>query len=302
MFADHSQPLFEGDRDGVRSYLASKGNGGFYTYLLLHPDGRPFYVGKGKGQRVLQHELEALRQSNLRKTNPFKCNTIRRIVDKGGAIGYRIDRHFAEPEQLACLVREESLIALYKRRCDGGTLTNLAAGLGSLFAPDPFSTARHANTLAGLPKDNPERAALNQFIRGFGEIGSVPIKPLSQYRRQLAAAMSSSKSLLNISPRNCYTLIAACVATGVRLQPGVIIPRRLVVTPDPDVWPAEFPYPGEVEAVIENGAASDLLKLGLVTLIPARRPEDEAFTLDSGQIARLQGAIGRPTLQRWDLV
>ncbi|MEX6462844.1 hypothetical protein AB6N35_00520 [Dietzia cinnamea] len=34
---------------------------GYYVYLLVDPrDGRPFYVGKGRGERANSHEIEAL--------------------------------------------------------------------------------------------------------------------------------------------------------------------------------------------------------------------------------------------------
>ncbi len=31
----------------------------FYVYLLMYPDGISFYVGKGTGKRVFDHEREA---------------------------------------------------------------------------------------------------------------------------------------------------------------------------------------------------------------------------------------------------
>ena len=54
-----------------------------------------------------------MRQSNLRRTNPHKCNTIRRLITSGQDLLYRIDRTYAEADQLACLEREAALIARY---------------------------------------------------------------------------------------------------------------------------------------------------------------------------------------------
>ncbi len=242
---DDLPPAFDGDSHALRRFLASLPPGTWFTYLLLRPDGVPFYVGKGTGQRPLQHELEALRDTPLPVSNPFKCNAIRKIVAGGAAVGYRIDRVFAADQELACLQREEELIRRHRRRCDGGTLTNLAAGLGSLSARDPFSTARHAATLAGLPQDRPERAALNLFLSTLGAVSSVPIKPLSEYRGRLVAAYPSPKALQTPSPRNGLTLAAAAVASGQSFRPGAVIPRAFTLVPEAETWPLQAPPPAK---------------------------------------------------------
>ncbi len=54
--------------------------------------------------------------------------------------------------------------------------------------------------------------------------------------------------------------------------------------------------------MIENGAASDILKLGLATLVPAPRPEAEGFALDAAQSARLVALMGRGWLEARDLI
>lgn len=299
---DDLPPAFDGDRRALRGFLASLPPGTWFTYLLLRPDGVPFYVGKGTGKRPLDHELEALRDTPLPVSNPFKCNAIRKIVAGGAAVGYRIDRVFAADQELACLQREEALIRRHRRRCDGGTLTNLAAGLGSLSARDPFSTARHAATLAGLPQDRPERAALNLFLSTLGAVSSVPIKPLSEYRSRLVAAYPSPKALQTPSPRNGLTLAAAAVASGQSFRPGAVIPRAFTLLPEAETWPLQAPPPARVAAVIENGAASDILKLGLAMLVPAPRPEAEGFALDAAQSARLVALMGRDWLEARDLI
>lgn len=295
-------PLFEGNATALRGFLARLPQGSFYTYVLCRPGGVPFYVGKGSGQRVLHHQLEASRGGLAPKTNPFKCNTIRRILASGGEIVYRIDRLYDSAGQLDCLLREEALIARYRRACDGGTLTNLAAGLGSLAAPDPFSTERHAATLSGVNHDRPDRTALNLFLRALGGVDSVPIKPLSEYAPRLVPGYASPKALKTLSRRNALTLAATALASGLRLEPGVTLPRAFTYHPDPEDWPLPDPPPHSVRAVIENGALSDILKLGLADLVPAPHPEDEGLRLSAAQIARLTGVLGRATLQGWGLI
>ncbi len=53
----------------------------YYTYTLAYPEemeGHVFYVGKGTGDRMLEHEIEAKKGSPGRK-----CDTIREIWAKG---------------------------------------------------------------------------------------------------------------------------------------------------------------------------------------------------------------------------
>lgn len=295
---------FEGDEGKLRTFLFKLGAEQFYTYLLLDPAGVPFYVGKGKGRRILEHQLEAMRSSPINKSNPFKCRKIRSIFLAGRPLIYRIDKVFesGSGSEAACLVREEQLIARYGRRCDGGTLTNLAAGLGSLSARDPFSTERHAATLSGIDAERPERTALNLFLKSLGGIDSVPIKPMSEYGRRLVAAYPSPKNLRTATKRNGLTVAAAVLASGSQLVANRPISRVFCYYPDPEDWPLDQPAPSVVVAVIENGAMSDLLKLGLVTLVPADRPEDEAFTLNSSQINSISSLIGRRQVEEWQLL
>lgn len=61
----------------------------YYVYTLAKPDGTVFYVGKGQGDRIDQHEFhakyldEAIEKYRL---NPRKCAEIRKIWDNGGRV------------------------------------------------------------------------------------------------------------------------------------------------------------------------------------------------------------------------
>lgn len=39
----------------------------YYTYMLAYPDGTPFYIGKGRGNRIYQHEEEARNGGQLER-------------------------------------------------------------------------------------------------------------------------------------------------------------------------------------------------------------------------------------------
>src|SRR5262245_55238236 len=90
----------------------------FYVYVLARPDGRAFYVGKGKKYRIYRHEAEA--RSTCRC---HKCNVIRKIWRNGG----QVQKNFiftTEDEQEA-FDYERATIAFYGRenltnRTDGG--------------------------------------------------------------------------------------------------------------------------------------------------------------------------------------
>lgn len=271
---------FEGDRAEAEAFLRNI-SGRYYVYLLCRPDGRPFYVGKGINRRALDHEAEARRHHPIGEANPFKCNVIRKIIKDGGKLIYQIEAHYDASEQQSCLEREAALIRQHGRLHEGGYLTNLAGGLGNLAGAAPFSLDRHAATLSGEPLDNPERATLNRFLQGFGEVGSVPVKPVSQISRVLPT--TPHPNARSPTRRCAYALLASAAASGIQLSNT---PVRI---------PRSFTYQN-VAAVIENGVARDIVKAGLASLIPDPNPTNEVFELSERQLKMIVGLVGQRLL------
>jgi len=168
-------------------------------YVLRRPDGRPFYVGKGIGDRVLAHENEA-RHPNDRKSNAYKLNVIRSIWRSDEAVVYEID--FITEDEDAAYARESEIISKLKRLHEGGPLTNLASGGGSSFGVAPVSKEQHSATLGGIPDDNPDRAILNGFVLSIATMKSVILKPVGQFtfKPQVFDSMASSLSRTGMSP------------------------------------------------------------------------------------------------------
>ncbi|MFK5979824.1 MAG: GIY-YIG nuclease family protein [Rhizobiaceae bacterium] len=276
---------FEGYRTELDTFLSTN-SGKYYVYELCRPNGDVFYVGKGLNRRVIEHELEAVRHHPVGESNPFKCNVIRQILNEGAQITYRIDQVFDASEEVDCLEREARLIAKYGRRHEGGTLTNLAGGLGSTSGSSPYSTEKHAATLSGVPKNNPERATLNTFLQGIGEVESVPIKPANQMARILPTTPHPNKR--HPTARCAYALIASAAAHGLPIASGVRIPRS-------------FTYE-RVEGIIENGVARDLVKAGMAKLFSADNPRDEIFMLSAQQCDLLVNLVGRNQLRNIGLI
>lgn len=76
----------------------------FYVYTLTDPHDKIFYVGKGCGQRVFDHEKEARRGCEC-----HKCRKIRKIWRNGGQIHkYYV---FETDDEEAAYKHEEDLIA-----------------------------------------------------------------------------------------------------------------------------------------------------------------------------------------------
>lgn len=95
----------------------------FYVYALLRPNGLPFYIGKGKRDRIFAHEKEVKDKTN--KTH--KHNLIRKILREEGELKYHIF-HFTFDEKEA-FEFETKLIAYYGRADTGvGILVNHADG------------------------------------------------------------------------------------------------------------------------------------------------------------------------------
>jgi hypothetical protein len=67
----------------------------YYVYQLIDPrNSKPFYVGKGKGERMYAHEREAEGKSH----HP-KCKVIREIKSLGYVIEYKIIKRFEDEEE-----------------------------------------------------------------------------------------------------------------------------------------------------------------------------------------------------------
>jgi hypothetical protein len=96
----------------------------WYTYIFwnpLKPGCPPFYVGKGSGKRVYDHLY-----SWSEKANPNTYRTIRQIVKAGKQPIITIV--YSGLDEAKALWIERFLIALWKRECNGGILTNLLKG------------------------------------------------------------------------------------------------------------------------------------------------------------------------------
>lgn len=69
---------------------------GYYVYALIDPrDHKIFYIGKGYGNRVLQHCLAAIQEDD----ETLKLNTIRAILNSGLEVGHYILRHKLSEEE-----------------------------------------------------------------------------------------------------------------------------------------------------------------------------------------------------------
>lgn len=254
---------------------------GYYVYVLRRPDSSPFYVGKGRGMRLFQHESEARQAHPFGETNPFKCNIIRKIINSGKDVIYEIDSIFPDDQEINALEREARLIFEWKRFHEGGVLSNLAGGIGNQSGSSPFSKKRHDDTLFGAPENNPERATLNNFLQEIGPVKSVCIKPVSQLSRILPSTPHTQPR--KPTQRCAYALIASAVANGISLSKPCEIPRN-------------FEFEG-VEGIIENGVSRDILKANMASLISADDPRDEKYSLNVQQLTILIGLYGRKGLE-----
>jgi hypothetical protein len=112
------------------NYVAEKL--GWYVYALRNPlDGRVFYVGKGKGNRVFQHAISAQASAEAEEVSQ-KLGLIHEIHADGKQVDAFILRHGIPSEELAYEVEAAAIDML--QLLDPGlsntlfTLTNLVKG------------------------------------------------------------------------------------------------------------------------------------------------------------------------------
>lgn len=266
-----SMPIYLGDRSGCLATLS--GCKQYYTYVLRRPDGRPFYVGKGIGARVFNHENEA-RHPNDRRSNAHKLNVIRAIWRAQERPIYEVDQLF--DDELGAYRREEELIRQFRRLHEGGCLTNRAAGGGSTLGPSPFSKAKHTATLGGIPDDDPETATLNRFVLGIGSMRSVVLKPISRFR--VKPTLRYPGKSMGPTMRQAIALAASAAAHGIVLRNGARLPRRVIID--------------DISAFVENGVSCDIATSGMARVEAAANPADECFVLDEQQVRAVLGWIG----------
>lgn len=265
-------PLFRGSRDHCLAFLRQVST--HYVYVLRRPDGQPFYVGKGTGHRIFHHENEATHPNN-RRSNAHKLNVIRAVRRSGGELVYEIAGVFAD--EASAYRAEESLIARWGRLHEGGPLTNRDPGGGSASAASPYSKARHAATLGGIPEDDPETGVLNRFVLSIGKMRSVVLKPRSRFTPKPTRVFEKNTRAPTL--RQAVALAASASANGIPLDGPAILPRQVVVE--------------GVDAFVENGVSRDIVTSGLAALQPAPDPMDECFRLDADQCRGVVGLVGR---------
>ncbi len=264
--------LFIGSQQQCKEFLRSQP--GYYVYVLRRPDGRPFYVGKGVGDRVFHHENEA-RHPNDWRSNAYKLNVIRAIWKSAATVQYEID-HLGDDETVA-FAREAELISALKRLHEGGPLTNLAPGGGTVGGIAPESREKHAATLGGIPDDNPERATLNGFVLGIADMRSVILKPISQFRPR--PTQKYPGKTMGLTLRQAAALVASAAANGLAMDGPCDIPRQVTVE--------------GVQGFVENGVSCDIMTSGAATLLLAANPADEIFQLTAERARKVVGLVGR---------
>jgi hypothetical protein len=249
-----SSIIYSHEKDLVRETLR-KNIDSFYVYLLGHPNGIPFYVGKGKKDRVFCHEANAINTHH----KSYKLNTIRALHKGKLPVYYYIDSfHSSEAEAHS---RERFLIqSIGRHDLKTGPLTNLTDGGEGASNPSEESRQKHRDTLYGTEGED-ERCIANRFFMKLIAVESVPIKPANNFKAEVLSPMN--KPLKNFTPRMAAALAASAIANRIVLEEGCIIPRQLFLE--------------DKEYLIENGVGKDILKVEMASIIFSPNPRRESF-------------------------
>lgn len=135
----------------------------FYVYLLCRPNGKPFYVGKGSGRRVFNHDSEARRDCPC-----HKCRIIRKVWRQGGEIiRYTV---FTTNDEDEAYTYEQELIASYGRKNLANATDGGMGGRGHSTSPE-IRALRRAARLADWanPEYRARMVAMSRSIHSSSE-------------------------------------------------------------------------------------------------------------------------------------
>lgn len=201
----------------------------YYVYILIRPDkNEPFYVGKGKNQRLFEHEIKV---NSLPINNSYKVNIIKKILESGSQLIYGIDSFFDNDED--ALERECKLIAEIGRASLGaGTLTNLTEGGDGFIGLIDFNKHARSGRNLGMSKE---------FNLGPGNINVLMEK----------TGGITEEALLDYIRKELYLFYSQCDENYQELQP-----KKLSETYDLSS-PNEFFTKYEWEYYLDNGYGAE---------------------------------------------
>ena len=181
---------------------------GEYVYILSKPNFKPFYVGKGTGDRVVAHQREALKalKSGAKPTN--KTKEILEAWKTGAQIEWAIvARNLADAKTAEII---EGAIIHFSKMI-GYELTNQQGGAHGLM--HGLVGARTLSELAAKPV-NPQRHYKNVFLFNISNTLEQPIQTSEGIKR---SAYDATRSCWTFSEkyRNLQPAIALGLVNGV---------------------------------------------------------------------------------------
>lgn len=209
---------------------------GFYVYELIDTRlGTTFYVGKGSGNRCLDHFI-------YRDNNRLKHSIIDKILDLGMVVDIKIP--FTTNIEEKALFYETDLISKHGRRnLNKGTLTNLTDGgegvSGCIFSDERRLSISHrvrgkSNPMFGRTRTDEEKQQISETRKRKTALGLIPRRKHSEESKRHISECSKrygketserfSKAILQIDPntgevlREWKSLSEAKCALGTSVQ------------------------------------------------------------------------------------
>lgn len=149
----------------------------FYIYVIFRLDGRPCYVGKGRGRRWLQHE---------RKTHNPHLREIIRQANGCELPKVKIREGLGSAEALEI---EAALIKAIGRKDNGGPLVNLTDGGEGIINPSPELRAkRQAISKERMADPAYRERSISNLRSPSAKAKLTELRATPEYRAKLGAA------------------------------------------------------------------------------------------------------------------